>query len=457
MSKHTKRLRDPVHGLIVFDMNDEVDRTAWNLIDTTEFQRLRRVKQLGFSELVFPGATHNRFSHSIGVYHLARQLMNVAEPILRSGNKWRESRRRVALLAALLHDIGHGPFSHAFEVAEQERLRSKPGAYRHHEIWTADIIKSRDGEVRKVLKAELGADGGVAEDIAAMLTGTPQNIYAAIVSSSFDADRLDYLQRDKLMTGSGAGGIDFAWLKDNLRVTKIRGGTEGQGDGVAVEVETFCFTEKAQQAAEAFLLARYYLFSQVYYHKTTRGFERLLTAFLQRLADLIKAGEIGVTGLPPTHPLVAYYSADTPTLALYLKLDDAVVWAALDAACASTDDRLKLLARRMRDRVPMKPIEINITSPTTLDRARREKIDELMETDRGSTIFIDRPKLSVYVDHRREAVPLHKRVYIQRNDDKPVDIRTLSGPVSSLLKPQEIVRYYFLDESIRKAVTEIRG
>jgi uncharacterized protein len=456
MTKHTKRLRDPVHGLIVFDLADEVDRAAWKLIDTPEFQRLRRVKQLGFSELVFPGATHNRFSHSIGVFHVAKQLMQVTKPLIAT-NRWIEQRRRVALLAALLHDVGHGPFSHAFEVAEQERLKAIPGGYRHHETWTADIIKSRDGNVRAALKEVFFGDGAIAEDIAALLTGSPQDIYAAVVSSSFDADRLDYLQRDKLMTGSGAGGIDFDWLKDNLRVATVRGDSEGDADGAAVEVETVCFTEKAMQAAEAFLLARYHLFSQVYYHKTTRGFERLLTAFLQRLAELVKLGNANRSGLSANHPLLIYYSSDTPTLSQYMKLDDTVVWAALEAACESTDDHLKVLAHRLRDRKPMKPIEINVTSPTKLDRARRQKIDELLEMDGGRTIFADRPKLSAYADHRREAVPLHKRVHIQRNDNTIADIATLSGPIRSLLKPQEILRYYFLDESVRKSVSEIGG
>ncbi|MCB1521110.1 MAG: HD domain-containing protein [Hyphomicrobiaceae bacterium] len=456
MARHTKRLRDPVHGLIVFDMADEVDRAAWKLIDTPEFQRLRRVKQLGFSELVFPGATHNRFSHSIGVFHVARQLMDVAKPLI-AQDRWSEQRRKVALLSALLHDLGHGPFSHAFEVAEQERLKKVPGAYKHHEAWTADIIRTKDGNVRNVLKEVFMADGAMADDIAALLTATPQDIYAAVVSSSFDADRLDYLQRDKLMTGSGAGGIDFDWLRDNLRVVKVRGESEGSVEGAALEVETFCFTEKASQAAEAFLLARYHLFSQVYYHKTTRGFERLLTAFLQQLALLIREKKFADSGLPQNHPLVDYYSTKTPTLRQYLELDDTVVWGALEAACLSNDSHLKALAQRLRNRKPMKPIEINVVSPTKLDRARREHIDQLLESDGGKTIYTDRPKLSVYADHRKEDVPLHKRVYIQRNDSSVDDIATLSGPIGSLKEPQEVLRYYFLDESVRKNVSEIGG
>lgn len=115
----TQRIRDPVHGLIVFGGSgdahrDKTDRIAWRLLNAREFQRLRRIRQLGFSDLVFPGATHSRFAHSVGVYHTARLLADV---ITRRQGKRDEDRERIALLAALLHDVGHGPFSHAFEAA----------------------------------------------------------------------------------------------------------------------------------------------------------------------------------------------------------------------------------------------------------------------------------------------------------------------------------------------------
>ncbi len=115
-NKRTHRIRDPVHGLILFGGSTDADRNetdliAWKLLDTPEFQRLRRIRQLGFSEFVFPGATHNRFAHSIGTYHIARKLADI---IARQQDKRDPERERVALLAALLHDIGHGPFSHTF-------------------------------------------------------------------------------------------------------------------------------------------------------------------------------------------------------------------------------------------------------------------------------------------------------------------------------------------------------
>jgi HD superfamily phosphohydrolase len=259
----TKRIRDPVHGLIIFRLSEEIDRAAWELIDTPEFQRLRRVRQLGVSEFTFPGATHTRFSHCIGVYHMARSLIGVADR-LAPAVRGQEHRMRVALLAALLHDLGHGPFSHAFEEAEKVRLRNRVGAFKDHEKWTAEIITRNDGNVRRVLTSSLGRS--IADEIADLLTSEPADIFAAVVSSSFDADRLDYLQRDKLMTGSGAGGIDFEWLIDNLRVTEVSAQSDDeQEDSTSPPITTFCFAEKAAQAAESFILARYNLYSKVYF------------------------------------------------------------------------------------------------------------------------------------------------------------------------------------------------
>jgi HD superfamily phosphohydrolase len=169
----TKRVRDPVHGLIVFNLSDEIDRAAWELIDTPEFQRLRRVKQLGVSEFTFPGATHTRFAHCVGVYHVARRLMKVATSRI-PGQELKSHRIRVSLLAALLHDLGHGPFSHAFEEAEKSRLRDTPGAYKSHEQWTAEIITNPTGQIRTILTKWFG--GSMADEIAELLKGEPADL-----------------------------------------------------------------------------------------------------------------------------------------------------------------------------------------------------------------------------------------------------------------------------------------
>ena len=121
-AKQPKRIRDPVHGLIVFT-SEGLDQLAWALLNTPEMQRLRRVKQLGTSEFVFPGATHSRFAHSVGVFHTARVLVQIIRRELEDAVN--ESREQVAILAALLHDIGHGPLSHTFEDVQKGRGQKK--------------------------------------------------------------------------------------------------------------------------------------------------------------------------------------------------------------------------------------------------------------------------------------------------------------------------------------------
>jgi uncharacterized protein len=201
------RVRDTIHGLVVFDEKDETDQLALRLIDTPEFQRLRRIHQLGFSDLVYPGASHSRLAHSIGVYHVARRLLEVIRR--KSGDEPKE-RARVVQLAALLHDVGHGPFSHVFEPAARAA-----GIARKHENWSAEVITG-DTEIARVLSDH---DPSLPEKIAALLKAeeAPDH-YATVVSSQFDADRLDYLQRDRMMTGVQSNRVDQEWLLDCLEV-----------------------------------------------------------------------------------------------------------------------------------------------------------------------------------------------------------------------------------------------
>lgn len=141
MSDRDQRLRDPVHGLITFRANDKLDQLAWRLLDTPEFQRLRRIKQLGVSEFTFPSATHSRFAHSVGVFHTARTLIGIIRrEISGIGQTFEPERADVAVIAALLHDLGHGPFSHTFESVQKAR-----GVAKRHELWTADIVRNGAG------------------------------------------------------------------------------------------------------------------------------------------------------------------------------------------------------------------------------------------------------------------------------------------------------------------------
>ncbi len=175
----TQRVRDPVHGLIVFEddgPNAPRDQVAWALLNTPEMQRLRRIRQLGVSEFTFPGATHSRFAHSIGVFHVARQLARILERVLPSP-EWQADRAEVACFAALVHDVGHGPFSHAFERVQRERNVEKD-----HEDWSAEIILAETGSIRPILERRRK---GMAQDVADLLRAKdPDDAYHAIVSSS---------------------------------------------------------------------------------------------------------------------------------------------------------------------------------------------------------------------------------------------------------------------------------
>ena len=183
--------RDPIHGSIAFDWRRE--SFVIELIDTQEFQRLRRIRQLGAAHLVFQGAEHSRFCHSLGVAFLAKRIFDrlAQDPYCPAGLELEEV-RKVVLAAALLHDVGHGPFSHLFE---------KTFSLKHHETWGAEIIDNSDTQIHRVLEKY-----GLVDSVKGIFQKTYQPRFARdIISSQFDADRLDYLLRDSHMTGVAYG------------------------------------------------------------------------------------------------------------------------------------------------------------------------------------------------------------------------------------------------------------
>jgi HD superfamily phosphohydrolase len=233
-----QRIRDPLHDLIEFNVDeDHLESVLWRVVQTRPFQRMRRIKQLGFSDLVYPGATHSRLLHSLGVFHTARRLVGVVRKYV---HPFEDSKASQALAAVLVHDVGHGPFSHAFEGVGR-RLGLKLA---DHELVSELLI--RDGEIGQELRA-LGS--GFSDDVADIVSGSGvSSIYSAIVSSQFDADRLDYMRRDRLMTGTQHAGIDFEWLIQNLEVADVEYGVDETSLG---QVKTFVLGPKAIFAAEA--------------------------------------------------------------------------------------------------------------------------------------------------------------------------------------------------------------
>ncbi len=444
-----QRIRDPLHDIVAFD-EGELERVLWKVIQTRPFQRLRRIKQLGFADLVYPGATHTRFAHSIGVFHTARLLMNVICALMPK-NAFQETRAHQALAAALLHDVGHGMFSHAFEkIGHAKNLRMA----RHESVSQALIT---DSEISKHLEI-LG--GGFPKDVATLVAGSsPRSLYGAVVSSQFDADRLDYMRRDRMMTGVGIGGIDFSWLLNNLEMGEVATGVD---DDEGERVKTFVLGPKASLAAEAYVHALFLLYPTVYFHKAIRAAEVLFSGLMNRVIDMLFEDDLAGTGLQPNHP-IARFAKNPDSLDLAIALDDTVFWGALPMLAESDDELLSRYAIRIRDRklhkcIDVRPLvesaivdRLGKAAPSGQDYDRlltrlmaviREKLEDWSNQHSTTVprIIVDSGKRAPYKTFQESESPLNQ-VRIRRQDGRIVDIAE-NSPALSALKTFEFFRAY---------------
>ena len=465
-----QRIRDPIHNLITFG-DDQFEHGLWKVIQTAPFQRLRRIRQLGFSEFVFPGATHSRFAHSLGVFHLARELVKVIQRYTSEHHQqFKDHQAKHALAAALLHDVGHGMFSHAFETIGKEFGWQMA----RHERVSQNLI--RHSEISQLLDDEfgLGFAGNVADVI---FHDMPANLYGSVVSSQFDADRLDYMQRDRLMTGVQSSGVDPTWLLANLEVGEVSTGSDEDKTGV---VETLVLGPKAVQAAESYVLALFHLYPNVYLHKTTRGIEVLFQALMRRIVHLERAGHSGQIGLPRRHPLIRFVE-DPSDLDRALALDDSVFWGALAMLFEADDEIVRRLSSCLRDRHlaccfdlrqmieselasgPMEPrpqrqARIKLICDATVRELnaigkgseQREKSGELHDLPR---FLVDQYARHPYKRFQDSKSPLNQ-ILIRIGADSPRDMGELS-PIIANAEPFNVCRAYaFRDDVDAKAVVE---
>ena len=331
-------LRDAVHGLVAFEADEEL--VVPRLMDTPEMQRLRRIRQLGVANVAFPGAEHTRFAHAIGAAFVMKKLLARLRQIHGELPFWQQvtsERAQDAIAAAFLHDAGHGPLSHLFEDAI-------PGTS-HHEEWTERIILDPSTGVHGVLA---GIDPHMPERVAALVRGEhPLPYLARAVSGTLDVDRCDYLLRDAHSTGVRYGVFDLDWLFRSLRFQPASG--TSQAPGLAID------GAKGLPAIEAFILARLFMFQQVYLHKATRSSEWMIRTVLGRASGLIAEGH-RLAGTPRAIELSAHGAP--PTLGDYLDLDDAVITVAMHAWESSSDSALADLCKRVRARSLFKTYEL---------------------------------------------------------------------------------------------------
>jgi uncharacterized protein len=399
------------------------------------------------------------------VFHNARQLLRLLEreiAMRRAEGEFDKRRAEVAVLAALLHDLGHGPFSHAFEEAMKliadRRAKAGKAIVKKHEIWTAEIVERNTGDVCRILSKE----DGLAVEIANLLRAdTPSDMYHAIVSSSFDADRLDYLRRDRYMTGTGVGAIDFGWLMDNVRVASIDVSPASGDNGDAVYRHSFCLSYKARDAAEDFLLARYRLYTNVYLHKTTRGIEQLLSTIICRTAEIVESGDTGLLGISGENQLIRFLSPGGETLDNYLALDDTVVWAVIGRLRSCGDGRLAQLATRLWLRQTPATIDIQTEFPNDSERQRRaqHRLDDMFKDAFGADVFKDDAKLNLYGEIGADDAKAQQRLMIQLRNGDVREISTFSdATIAASDRGRRFLRYYFLSESdYNRARSAIEG
>ncbi|MCF8335676.1 MAG: HD domain-containing protein [Bacteroidales bacterium] len=305
-----KIINDPVYGFISI-----FDETIYDLIEHPFFQHLRRIKQLGLTQLVYPGATHTRFQHSLGSLHLMQSAINT---IRSKGHEITEEEARAVKIAILLHDIGHGPLSHSLESFWMKD--------HNHENFSLMIMNHINHEFNyqldmaiKIYKNEYG-----------------KKFLHQLVSSQLDMDRLDYLRRDSFYTGVSEGVIGSDRIIKMLNV---------YNDQLVIEA-------KGIHSIEKFLIARWIMYWQVYFHKTVVSAEQLLINIFKRSKELIYQG----VKLPASRPLEYFlykeYLEDTPenTLKLFSKLDDTDILVAFKSWMESDDKVLSLLCKNMMER-----------------------------------------------------------------------------------------------------------
>ncbi|MBZ1530630.1 HD domain-containing protein [Leuconostoc mesenteroides] len=319
-----KVLRDPIHNFIHVE-----DPIILDLINTPEFQRLRRVKQLGITSSVFHGAEHSRFGHSVGVYELARRITERFEQYY--SDVWDPKERLLTLVAALLHDIGHGAFSHTFEHL----------FHTDHEAMTREIITG-DTEIHRVL-AQVSPD--FPNKVASVIAKTYENPQVVqLISSQIDVDRMDYLLRDAYFTGTKYGEFDIDRILRTMQPTP---------DGIAFDIA-------GMHAVEDYIVSRYQMYLQVYFHPVSRGMEVLLEHLLQRAQELYRSNTTSEFAENDfVGPLLAPLFSDKKlTLSEYLKLDDNVFMTYINIWQSHSDPILSDLSQRFMGRRPLKSMEI---------------------------------------------------------------------------------------------------
>ena len=410
--------RDPVHNIIRLRTNTDDGQLMIRLIDSSEFQRLRRIKQLGLGLYTYQGAEHSRFTHSLGALHLmARVLDRLSQTYKISAED-----RAAAQAAALLHDIGHGPFSHAME--------SVLGF--HHEDWTVRAVTSNETEIAQVL---LSFSSELPKRVASIIEGTfKPAALAQLVSSQLDVDRMDYLLRDSLMTGAKYGLYDLEWVINALQIDE-------DGDRIYVAA-------RGLFAVEEYLQARYYMFRQVYFHRTLRSAEVVLRSALRRALELFKEGKD--VWYAPGAAFEKVLSRQPLTVGEHLEIDDSDVIYHLKQWQGAGDPVLSDLSNRFVGRRLFKAIDLDMRPDERAGflEAARDVIVRAGFAPEFYFIEDHAGDVPYYNYYTAEGAEPRTRIYVEDGYAHPQirEISEVSEAVRGLLRGYELHRVCFPPE-----------
>lgn len=396
-----KIINDPVHGFITIP-----SQLIYDIVEHPYFQRLRRIRQSGLTSFVYPGSEHTRFQHSLGAMHLMRVTL---DQLRNKGHQISAEEYEAALIAILLHDVGHGPFSHTLETAI---LQDAP-----HEELSLLIMQS--------LNQHFG--GRLELAIQIFKDQYARRFFHQLVSSQLDIDRLDYLQRDCFFTGVIEGKVGFDRI---IRMMDI------VDDSIVVE-------EKGVYSVENFLNARRLMYWQVYLHKTTLSTEQMMIQVVRRARALaLKGEEVFATPALRTflynHVTLADFATDPVYLRKYSRLDDFDIWASIKMWTDHEDLLLSMLSKMLLSRNLFR-IHLSATpfEQSTVEAIRQKAMVHfnLSEEDAGYIFSTGQVSNAGYVPH-------DKSILIKTKDGRVVDISEVSDLVNIEALSKIVKKFY---------------
>lgn len=397
-----KILNDPIYGFIRIP-----DGLIFNIIEHPYFQRLRRIKQLGLTDYVYPGAMHTRFHHALGAMHLMDQAL---QNLRSKGIEISEKEYEASLVAILLHDTGHGPFSHALEESLLLGI--------HHEQMSSLVIQH--------FNELFGSDLELALKIFNRQYHRP--FFSQLVASQLDVDRLDFLNRDSFFTGVSEGKIGFERILKMLNVWD---------DEIVVE-------EKAIYSIENFLSSRRLMYWQVYLHKTTVGAEKLLIQLIRRAKFLAQAGKLETRNdalrefLRHDHALKDFVE-DPKLLHLYLSLDDHDIWGSVKIWQYHDDRVLSELSRMLIHRHLFRVLMKNIPPDQSIKDELLDKVGKYYELEPAEAGYF---VVSGYMSNAAYEMDQYT-INVLMKDGRIIDIASASD-LPNIKAMSKIVKKYYL-------------